>query len=551
VFSGRPLTLGDYWLMVRRRKWLWLVPFLTIPFGTALVAFSLPDIYRADAVILVETPKVSASYVQTTVASPVEERVRTIAEQIKTRERLEKVIRDLNLMEERESVDAYVEFDAVDDRQNSPAIDAYINKMRHNIQVEIPKTNPYRRGEGGEVFSVLYAGEDPYTVARVVTKLASVFIEENLKVREQQASATREFLSQELQRVNVLVQEQEKVISEFKQQHKEELPERQGANRQVLNQLQQQLQDHRKQLENVRDRKQLLMQRLANPQSAVLPGVATPSQNPDATRLEQQLAQLAELQQIYTDTHPEIKRLKRQVAELQRQLTATELESRLAEPSTGEPGQPARATRGSWRWQLQEEIEEINLQELQLERQQANMQLQIAAYEQTIARGPQIERELGDLTRDYENTQKNYQSLLAQEMQAEIAENLEKQRKAGQFKVLRPARVPTKPWQPDRRKLLMMGLALGLAVGGGLVFLVEYVDHSFRDPEDFKQYTGLPVLAAIPQLTTPTEQRKQRLKSGLVYSACALVSAATLAGVHLWWMKLDLLLVRTLQLLQP
>jgi hypothetical protein len=96
-----------------------------------------------------------------------------------------------------------------------------------------------------------------------------------------------------------------------------------------------------------------------------------------------------------------------------------------------------------------------------------------------------------------------------------------------------------------------MGLLLGIAVGGGAVFAVEYLDHSFRDPEDLKHCTGLPLLATIPFVITAAETRQQRRRRCLKYAAGVGVPVATLAALHLFWMKIDLLVTRTLQLLKP
>jgi polysaccharide chain length determinant protein (PEP-CTERM system associated) len=550
VQSERQLTLGDYWLIVRRRKWLLMLPLFFIPIGTALFAFSLPDIYRASTLILVESPEVSQSYVRDTVSSSVDERVRTITQQIMRPEYLEKVVKELDLVSERQeskAIDPYLvpyEFDFFSEQPENKAIDAYISKMRQNLEVKMESSR--YQGQGTDMFSVAYSGENPRTVTLVVNKLASLFIEENLKVRTQQATSTREFLAMELQRVSTQLQEQEKAVSEFKQRYDGELPGQQANNQQLLSQLQQQLQDTLKALENLHDRKLLLMQRSSSPQSTT---IADP-RDPETNTLEQQLIQrrveLAELLRFYTDAYPEVKRLKQTIADLERRLVASR-----SEPQITDSSQLAMPNPDGVNTRLKAEIEEINLQERQLERQQASIRKQIAEYEQKLLTAPQRERELMVLTRDYESIQKNYQSLLAQEMNAKVAENLEKQQKAERFKLLQPARVPTIPVEPDRRKILMMGLALALAMGGGAVFLAEYLDHSFHDPEEFKQYTGLPVLATIPLIMTNAERQRRRRRNLLFYTAGVVIPAAMIAGVHFYWMNIDLLFAQTLLLLKP
>jgi hypothetical protein len=174
----------------------------------------------------------------------------------------------------------------------------------------------------------------------------------------------------------------------------------------------------------------------------------------------------------------------------------------------------------------------------------------MAEYEQKITNGALREQELMVLTRDYESTRRNYDSLLAGQMQAKVAENLEKRQKAEQFKVLDPAPVPTIPWKPDRYKLLMLGLVAGFGVGCGALVLAEYLDRSFHDIEELKQLTSLPVLATIPLVMTTAEQRQQRFKRRCSYAAWVILPVAAMAAV-LFWLQTDAVFARAIQLLKP
>ena len=194
-------------------------------------------------------------------------------------------------------------------------------------------------------------------------------------------------------------------------------------------------------------------------------------------------------------------------------------------------------------------MEQIDREEGKLRQQQANIQEQIAAYDKKVANASRREQELLVLSRDYESTRKNYDSLLARQQQAQIAENLEKRQKSEQFRVLDEARMPTKPWKPKRSMILLAGMGVGLAVGVGGVFLAAYLDQAFHDPEDLEQFTALPVLATIPFLITTVEQRKQRLKRRCFCATCMLIPSATIVAVHFLWMRMDLLFTRTLTFL--
>jgi succinoglycan biosynthesis transport protein ExoP len=527
MWSDRQLTFTDYWLIVWRHRWLLILPFVTICIGTVLYNRTLPDIYRASTSVLVEAPKVPDSYVQSTVPTRVSDRLRTITQQIMSRTRLEQVARELQL---------------ISNSLDRKALDKYMTKMHDSIEVTV-------QGSGNDIFIVSYEGQDPRTIMLVANKLVSLFIDDNLKMREQYAEGTTEFLESELQRVRTLLQTQERTVTEYKQRYMGELPAQQDANQRTLDRLQMQLQSIVTTLESVRTRKSLVLRQLSQQESEAAlspPGATRPSGEPSG--LAQQLAQrrlaLATLQRVYVDTYPDIIHLKQEIAELEAHIAAQDSGSQ-----TTMSVPPVSMQSRNMRRQQQEEMEQIDREEGKLRQQQANIQEQIAAYDKKVAKASQREQELLVLSRDYESTRKNYDSLLARRQQAQIAENLEKRQKSEQFRVLDEARIPTKPWKPKRSMILLAGMGLGLAVGVGAVVLAAYLDQAFHDPEDLEQSTALPVLATIPLLMTTVEQHQQHLKRWCFGAACMLIPSATMVAVHFLWMRIDLLFARTLTLL--
>lgn len=528
MWSDRQLTFTDYLLIVWRRRWLLLLPFVTISIGTFLYSRTLPAIYRASTTVLVEAPKVPESYVQSTVPSRVSDRLRTITQQIKSRTRLEQVARELGLLS---------------DSLEGKALDDYLTKMTESIEVTV-------QGSGNDIFSVSYEGEDPRTAMLVANKLVALFVDANVKMREQYAEDTTEFLESERQRVSAILQSQENAVIEYKQRHMGELPSQQDANQRALDRLQTQLQSIVTTLESVRNRKSLILRLLAQQGSETAlhtTGAARPSG--DFLEREQQLAQrrqaLQVLQGTFSDKYPDIIRLKEEIVGLEAQIAAPAQDARSQMPERVEPvGMLSKSM-----YRQQEEIEQIAQEEDKLRQQQANIQEQIAAYEKKVDNAIRREQEMLVLTRDYESIRKNYDSLSARLMQAEIAENLEKRQKAEQFRVLDPARIPTEPWKPKRFKLLLTGMGLGLAVGGAAVVLATYLDQAFYAPEHLEQVTALPVLATIPFLRSTVEDHKQRLRRRCFYAACMFIPPVTIVAVHFFWMKIDVLFARTLQLL--
>jgi hypothetical protein len=186
-----------------------------------------------------------------------------------------------------------------------------------------------------------------------------------------------------------------------------------------------------------------------------------------------------------------------------------------------------------------------------LYKEKAQIQKQIIDYEQKITNSYKRELELRVLTRDYESTKQNYESLLARQLQAQVAENLEERQKSEQFMVLDPARLPTKPWKPNRPKILMMGLVLGLAVGGGLVLLAETLNRPFHSTAEFKQFSTFPVLSTIPLVVTVGKEKRQRWRRRIAVIACLIIPAGALVTVHFFLMEIDQLIAEVWLQLKP
>ena len=145
-----------------------------------------------------------------------------------------------------------------------------------------------------------------------------------------------------------------------------------------------------------------------------------------------------------------------------------------------------------------------------------------------MERTPKREEELLALNRDYNNIQASYSSLLNRKLEAEIAVNMEKKQKGEQFRVIDPARVPRKPVYPDLRRLFMVVLAAGLGLGGGLIFLLDFLNSSLKDPEKFEDDLGIAVLATIPKVYQKKDLRLKRLNR--VLTACSILVAACLVA---------------------
>lgn len=240
------LSPEHYLRLLVHRKWLVVIVTLTVATGTFLFSRTLPNIYTSDTVILVDPQKVPDSYVKSTVTGDVRNRLSTLSQQILSATRLQRIIDTLNLYpEERKKL----------------AREDVISRMRSDISVQV--VSDFGASQDFQAFRITYSGKDARLVAQVTNELASLFIEENLKAREQQATGTTEFLGNQLQETRKDLEAQEAKLKQYKLTHIGEMPEQQSADLQILGQLQSQLQLEGDALARSEQSKQMLQSMLA------------------------------------------------------------------------------------------------------------------------------------------------------------------------------------------------------------------------------------------------------------------------------------------------
>jgi hypothetical protein len=234
-------------------------------------------------------------------------------------------------------------------------------------------------------------------------------------------------------------------------------------------------------------------------------------EDPDLARAVQQLerarATLAAAELRWTDQHPDIQRLKRDIAELEKKAEAEALQAPL---SAGGGLPPAEAARQKRMADLRAEVAQITKDIEAFTKEEARLRGIAAQYQRRVEMAPTRENELTELTRDYGVLQGLYSGLLEKVESARLATNLERGQKGETFRLLDPARVPERPYSPDRQRLIQMGMGAGLGIGALLVLLLEFRDRGFRSDDDVKQVLDVPVLAVVPLMRSERERRRFR-----------------------------------------
>ncbi len=529
MIPGKRYTPETLWRMVWRRKWVILVPAVLIAAGTAVVAHYLPDRYRAETVMLAVPQQVPTNYVQSTVTARLDERLMSITQQILSRTRLEQIV---------------LEFDLYAEERQTSIMEDVIERMRNrDIDVNL---GAGRTGSQPTV-RVAYAGSDARTVQRVTERLASFFIEENLRDRAALAEGTNQFLEVQLQDARNRLIEQEKRLEAYRQKFAGQLPSELGTNLQVIQSIQLQLQTLAQSVSQDRDRRMMIdrmhaeaeaAQAFASPANAT----ATPQEAtalPAADQLELARAQLRALEVRLKPAHPDLTRAKRLVAELERKADAEALQQALSPEPEGAPS-PGLSLQEYQRQarvrDLQSEQETLLRRINEKEAQEKQLRQVLDGYQAKVAIVPVRETELVELTRDYETLRQIYTGLLAKSESARTAIDLERRQISEQFKILDPARVPERPISPNRDQINLAGGLGGLAVGLGLMLLLEYRDRTLRTETDVLDALALPVLALVPRMMSVAERRQyQRRRQVLRFAVGTTVLLAVVGGAVIAW----------------
>jgi polysaccharide chain length determinant protein (PEP-CTERM system associated) len=502
MLPGRVYTLDDILVMVWRRAWLIALSVLLAGAATMAVLDKLPNKYRADTLILVTPQRVPESYVRSTVTARIEDRLQSISQQLLSRTRLEKIILDFNLYQS--------------ERRNS-AMEDVVERMRRDIFVRMDK---------GDTFRVSYISSSPVTAQKVTQQLASLFIEENLRDREMLADATNAFLDTQLEDARRRLVEQEKQLEEYRVQHSGELPSQLQSNLQISQNMQTQIQGLVDSMNRDRDRRLVLERMLIEIESA--PVVPATSETSPAAQLEALNQQLAQMETRLKPGHPDVIQTKSLIRDLEAKIAANPgLGSSDAGTVTGEAARRRRIET------LKAEIQTLDLQLRDKEERRRGFTGQAASYDARIAALPARESELASLTRDYETLQKMYTDLLSKREQSKVAANLERRQIGEQFNVLDPARLPERPFSPNRPVILAAGFALGLLLGFGLAGWLEYRDRSLRSDADVRAALGLPLLGEIPVLQTVYERRRRRVR--LIALSFATSTLVVMVAAFLAW----------------
>ncbi len=567
--ENQAIDIKDYLKIIKRRRKFLLIPFLVVAVISVLLAVLLPALYRSTSTILIEAQEIPAELVHSTVTTFADQRIQMISQRIMTRPNLSEIIKKYDLY--------------ADDRKKKPE-EVILEKMRKSIKVETISADVASNKSGPAqqatiAFTLTFDDRSPSLAQKVANELTSLFLKENIKSRTESAENAALFLSEESKRLKVKIQEIQQSLATFKEKNLNQLPQISALNQQELTSLSNQLLQLDSQERSLQDRRFYLegelaqidpnamatnavgnrvfdmKDRLKELQSQYPSVLSSHSANhPDVIKIKREIeslqkeigsntdvnsmnaeltdrkAELALLLKQYSDKHPDVVKLQKQISALQQSLANTK-QSEYSNTDI-QPDNPAYITLKSQLASVNTEIESLNFT-------RGRVQSKMEELRQSLRQSPLVEKEYMDLIQDLDNTNLRYREVSTREMEAQISQQLEMERKGERFTLIDPPQEPLEPVSPNRIAILVLGIVLALASGFGAVALAEMLDSTINSPKAVTAILGVEPLASIPYLESQTEHKDRNNERRILLIGCAIAVVVAILAFHFIVMPLD------------
>ena len=545
-------------------------PTLVIFLAVTAVALLLPNVYKSWATILIKSRQISEGLVSSTVTTYADQRIESIKQEVMSRSKI---------------LDLVKKFDLYPKQREKISTDALVEKVKESINVE-PLSAAVQTGRSDRpayvtiAFTLSFEGKSPPKVQGVVNDLASFFLAKNLNARQTSARGTTDFLEKQVAKVRESVAEVDRKIAIFKEAHLEELPEFMKLNLQKVEKTNDRINNIDREILALKEQRITVKNRLAsvNPYSGTGGAVSS-----DAVRLQQLELRYTELKSKYSQSHPDVKVLEKEIEILKNtigrfedfdqkrkrlrtleqdlvqqlsryseqhpvvhrikaEMKEIEKELEVAESSRDNTAEAARVnirnvTNPAY-ISLQSELDRINLRLTSLRNEKKELMEEEEQIYTKLRTMPDVEKRYQDLLMERENVKRNLSELQKKLQVAMVAEGMEEGRLGENFTITEPAFLPEEPYKPNRMAIILLGLILGLGASVGMAALVEYNDHSVHLPEEIEKLTGQSVLAIIPGIQTPLDRRKKKARRYYILLLSVAVPSTGLAIFHFFIMDL-------------
>lgn len=540
--SDTQLSARDYWSVLKRRGWSFGAGAGLVALAGIALAYRLPPVYESTGVLLAEQPEVPEYVVRSTVPNYPEERVRVITQRVLTAENLRRIV---------EQHDVYP--------QLAGSMNEALSRLREDLTLSSEEPALLENLIGADraadaiAFSIAFGHTDPAVARDVARALVDLYLEENQRARREQAAATAEFLTGEAARLEEEIAVREGRLADFKEANAASLPEVNETNRELLDRTERDLRDVDREIRSLRERQTLYSAQLAE-LNAYAPivnergeTVLDPADrlkvlqrtylqlsavysddHPDVAKLRREIQalsdatgapafdrqaiavelalredELADARSRYSDDHPDVQRLQRTIDGLERTLAAAQAPAPQPRALSAPPDNPAYIERQVQLDALSAELDAA------FERRE-ELRARLDELEGSLVASPEVERQFNALNRGYEQLLTQHAEVQAKLREAETALNLESSLRGERFTVLAAPSRPSRPVRPNRLAMLMLTLVVAVGVGAAIVALREHGDDTLRNARDVTAYLEIPPIVTIPRVQNQDDVRQRR-----------------------------------------
>jgi succinoglycan biosynthesis transport protein ExoP len=496
-----------YFSLFLRRIHYFLLVFIIFASTGGILAFTLPEVYKAQARLLVESPQIPDDLAASTVRAGAPELLHIIQQRLLTRANLLEIAH---------------QFDIYDDISQMSA-DEIVGNMRDRIRIDIPND----RDGTGLVF-ISFEASSAVASSEVTNALLTQILQLNVELRTTVTGQTLDFFEQEVARLDAELGQQGARILEFKLANKNALPESLDFSRTRLSALQERILQINREFASLTDRRDRLTELYEQTGRVDL---SEASMSTEQRQLRQLQNELASALVIYSAENPRVRSLKAQVAALERNVSA-----QIASGAASDGSELLTA------YDLQ--VSDIDGQIAFLADQKTLVETEMKTLIASINATPENAITLGTLERDYENIRTQFNQTTQGLSEARTGDRIEALSKGQRIVVIEQASVPGSPSAPNRKLIGVAGIAGGIAAGLGLIFLLELLNQSIRRPVELTNTLGIKPFATLPYLTTPGQILKRRTIIAAVLLAAAVGVPLILYLVHTQVVPIDILIVK-------
>ncbi|WP_171236716.1 lipopolysaccharide biosynthesis [Ruegeria sp. HKCCA6837] len=507
------MSPARYYFSIFMRRFPYFLIVATIVSAISIsIAMTLPPTYVSQMRLIVESPRIAGNLAASTVTTTPFEQLQIVEQRLLTRPVLLDIARKFEVLP-----------------------DATPDQMVTELRIKTNTRISSGRGQAN-LMTITFEGRSGKIAAGVLNEYLTEILKLDVSYRKERASDTLEFFEQEVDRLGAELDRRSSRILEFQNENSGALPASLQFRMAQQGALQTSLQQTDQQIFSLQTQREKLLEHYNTTGQ-----IGTVGQQPQ-TQAQQQLRQLRNQLDnklgVYSESSPQIKLLRAQVARLE-EVVATEQASN----TTASSAQTGNST-------LDLQLAQFDSQIAALEDQRAVTEESLNKVTLTIDQTPANAITLAELQRDHTNIQNQYNTAVARLASASTGERIEVTSQGQRISVVEHPSEPTTPTGPNRLSIAGGGTAAGILMGLGLVVLLELLNRAARRPEDLIKKLDVWPIATIPYVRSPGEVATQRLVWTMVILAILVGVPASVWAVHTYYLPLDLIAEKVIDKLE-